>query len=274
MRQKVYKTLFAAVVLSFAASCLMVVDPGRDETWQPPPEFRKSVDFQPGGTMAVEHTLGNIVITGWDDVAVEVVATGRPPEPSGNRQVRLYSAADIETSVDIREAAGVLRIRTRSLGGPWATGGLDYAISAPHSVNLDAVRLEHGDLTISDVYGKADVSVTTGNLTIKNFSGPLKAAIDAGQADVEVLDIRGGDAVDISCKDGDIVLRLEPDAGVTIKAEAPQGQITSDYDMGRSLPAKEVSGRMGSGEAGITLKTLHGNIRILKTGASRPAAIA
>ncbi len=271
MRQKVYKTLFAVVFIASAASCIMVVDPGRDETWQPSAEFRKSVDFQAGGTMAVEHTLGNIVITGWDNNSLEVVATGRPPEPASNRQVRLYSAADIEPSVDVREAGGATRIRTRSLGGPWAMGGLDYAISVPHSVNLDTIRLEHGDLTISDVYGRADVWVSKGNLTVTNFSGPLKASLNAGQADVELLDIRGVDTVDVSCKDGDIVLRLEPDAGVTIKAEAPEGQITSEYDLGRALPAKEVSGRMGSGEAGVTLKALHGNIKILKAGGTRPA---
>jgi hypothetical protein len=273
MRQKIYQALFAAVCITLAASCIMVVDPGKDETWQAPAEFRKSVDFQAGGTMAVEHTLGNVVIAGWDNNSLEVVATGRPPEPPSSRQVRLYSAADIEPSVDIRQAGGATRIRTRSLGGPWAMGGLDYTISVPHSVNLDTIRLEQGDLTISDVYGRADVSVTKGNLTIKNFSGPLKAALNAGGADVELLDIRGVDNVDISCKDGDIVLRLEPDAGVTIKAEAPEGQITSEYGLGRSLPAKAFSGRMGSGEAGITLKTLHGNIKILKAGGSRPAVI-
>lgn len=273
MRQKVHQTLFAGVFISLAASCVMVVDPGKDGTWQPALEFRKSVDFRAGGTMAVEHTLGNIVIAGWDNDSLDVVAKGRPPEPASNRQVRVYTEADIEPSVDIREAGGVTRIRTRSFGGPWAVGGLDYAINVPHSVNLDTIRLEHGDLTISDVYGRADVSVSKGNLTVKNFSGPLKAALNAGGADVELLDIRGADTIEILCKDGDIVLRLEPDAGVAIKAEAPQGQITSEYDLGRPLPAKELSGRMGSGGAGITLKTLHGNIKILKAGGSRTAVI-
>jgi len=271
MRHKVYQILFVAVFMASAASCIMVVDPEKDETWQPSAEFRKSVDFQSGGTMAVEHTLGNIAIAGWDKDSLEVVATGRRPEPASRRQVHLYSAADIEPSVDIREAGGATRIRTRSLGGPWAMGGLDYVINVPHSVNLDTIRLEHGDLTISDVYGRAAVSVSKGNLTVKNFSGPLKAVLDEGQADVELLDIRGVDVIEISCKDGDIVLRLEPDAGATVKAQAPKGQVTSEYDLGRSLPAKDVSGRMGSGEAAITLKTLHGNIKILKAGGSRPA---
>lgn len=273
MRKRIYQGLFTAVCITLAASCLMVMDPGTDETWQAPAELRKSVDFQAGGTVAMEHTLGNIVITGWDDNSLEVVATGRPPEPASRREVRLYSAADIEPSVDIRQAGGATRIRTRSLGGPWASGGLDYAISVPHSVNLETIRLEQGDLTISDVYGRADVAVSKGNLAVKNFSGPLKAVLDAGGADVELLDIRGVDTVDILCREGDIALRLEPDAGVTIKAEAPGGQITSEYGLGRSLPAKELSGRMGSGEARIALKTLRGNIKILKTGGTPPAVI-
>jgi hypothetical protein len=266
MSGKIFQVLALAIFAFLALSCGMVVDPAGEPAWQPSVEVRKSVDFQAGGTMAVEHTVGNIVITGWEKDSLEVVATGRSSEPGNNRQVRVYSEADLEPSIDIRQAGGVLRIRTRSLGGPWAAGGLDYAISVPHAVNLNTVKLEQGDLTISDVYGQADIGISKGNLTVKNFSGPLKAILDSGRADVEVLDIRGADAIEISTRDGDIVLRLEPDAGVRIRAEAPQGEITSEFDLGLSRAAKELTWRMGNGEAGVSLKALRGNIRIQKAG--------
>jgi hypothetical protein len=265
MRHEVFQPLATALVAALAASCVMLVNPEQEQGPPPAPEFRKSLDFKPGGTAALEHTLGNVTITGWDKDAAEVVATARTPEPGSERRLQLYSSGDLEPSVDIREDVQALRIRTRSLGGPWTSGGLDYAVRLPNSVNLNPVRLGTGDVRISDVYGSTVVELGRGNLAIKNYSGPLKAVVGGGGADVELLDIRETDVVDITVKEGDIILRLEPDANVRIEAEAPVGGITSDYDLGRELPARAVRTKLGNGAAAITLKALRGNIKILKT---------
>ncbi len=265
MRRKVLRISLAALSAALAASCVMVMDPGRGETWPANPEFRRTVDFAAGGTVGIEHTLGNVVITGRDGDSVEVVATGRPDESSDGR-VRVYTAADLEPSIDVRKAGGGLRIRTKSLGGPWSSGGLDYAIRLPRSVNLDPVRLEKGDVSVSGVYGRLTVELGTGSLKVENFSGPLKASIGSGQADIELLDVRAEDIVQVTVEEGDIVLRLEPGAGVRVEAEAPRGEVTSDFDFGRPLPARTLAGRLGSGEAQVVLKALRGNIRVVKTG--------
>jgi DUF4097 and DUF4098 domain-containing protein YvlB len=266
MRHRGFQALVIVGITAFSlASCIMVMDPGRDQTWQPSPEFRKSVDFKAGGTVTLEHTLGNVAIMGWDKDAVEIVATGKAAEAGSDRRVRLYSTGDLEPSIDVRLTDGVLRIRTRSLGGPWASGGLDYAIQLPNSVNLDAIKLEKGDLKISDIYGRSVVELATGNLTVENFSGPLKASLGSGQADVELLDVHGDDGIDITVREGDISVRLEPDTNARIEAEAPKGEITSEYDLGIKLPARALSSPMGGGAARIALKALRGNIKILKT---------
>lgn len=265
MRAKVFRITLVALSTALAASCVMVMDPGRGEPWPSNPEFRRTVDFAAGGTVAVEHTLGNVVITGREGDSVEVVATGRLEEPSEGR-LRVYTAADLEPSIDVRTAGGGLRIRTKSLGGPWSSGGLDYAIRLPHSVNLDPIVLEKGEISVSGVYGRMSVELGTGSLKVANFSGPLKASVESGQADVELLDVRPDDVVQVTVGEGDIVLRLEADAGVRIEAEAPRGEIASDFDLGAKLPARTLDGRLGSGEARVVLKALRGNIRILKTG--------
>ena len=265
MRAKVFGIYLAALSAALAASCVMVMDPGRDGTWPANPEFRRTVDLAAGGTVSIEHTLGNVVITGREGDSVEVVATGRPGESSDNR-LRVYTAADLEPSIDVRKAGGGLRIRTKSMGGPWSSGGLNYAIRLPRSVNLDSVRLEKGDISVSGLYGRMAVELGTGSLKVENFSGPLKASIGSGQADIELLDVRAEDIVQVAVEEGDIILRLEPDAGVRIEAEAPRGEVTSDFDFGRPLPARTLAGRLGSGEAKVVLKALQGNIRVLKTG--------
>ncbi|HVP90565.1 MAG TPA: hypothetical protein VMS75_05040 [Terriglobales bacterium] len=265
MQPKLFRIILGALFAALAASCVMVMDPGRGEPWPANPEFRRTVDFAPGGVFALEHTLGDIVITGRDGDSAELVATVRPEESAESR-VRVYAAADLEPSIDVRKAGSRLRIRTKSLGGPWSSGGLDYAIRLPHSVNLDPIVLEKGDISVSGVYGRMSVELGTGSLKVANFSGPLKASVESGQADVELLDVRPDDVVQVTVGEGDIVLRLEPGAGARIEAEAPRAEITSDFDLGRSLPARTLDGRLGSGEARIVLRALRGNIRILKTG--------
>lgn len=270
MGEKAIQGLVLTAVLALAASCIMVMDPEKDQSWRPT-EFRKLVDFKAGGTMAVEHTLGNIGITGWDKDSVEVVATGREGESGSGRKIRVYSMEDLEPSIDVRLAGGVLRVRTRSLGGPWATGGLDYAISVPRSVNLNGISLDKGNVTVSDIYGRVDAAIFTGNLTVKNFSGAVRASLEAGQADVELLDVHDDDVIDITVKEGDITLRLQPETNARVEAESRGGEITSDYDLGQRLPVRSITSRLGNGAARITLKASRGNIRILKAEASRPA---
>jgi hypothetical protein len=265
MFRQVFRATAATGLAALAASCITVVGP-QDA---PPPwrssEYRRTVDLKSGDTVAIEHTLGNIVIDGWDKDSVEIVATTRKADPGDKRQVRLYTGEEIEPSIDVRQADGVLRIRTKSLGGPWTSTAMDYAIRVPASVNLRAIRLEKGSVSVSDVYGRIEAVIASGGLTVRNYSGFLKANLSAGSADVELLDIHGEDAVEIVSLQGEIVLRLQAGAGVHLMAEAPKGEISSDFDLGVKLPVRSLTAKLGSAAAPVSLKALRGNIRILKT---------
>ena len=264
MRKKGFQALAILSFAALAASCITIVDPEQARPWQQAAEVRRTMDFQAGGTVTVEHTLGDVEITGWDNNSVEVVATGRPGEPGYGRTVHVDTAEDLEPSVDVREAGGALRIRTRSLGGPWAPSGLDYSIKVPRSVNLKGITLDKGDVTVSDIYGRVEAAISEGHLTVKNFSGSLKASIETGQADVELLDVRQGDDVEITVQRGDISIRLEAETSARVEAQAPGGEITSDYDLGLKLPARALTSQLGSGGATIKLTALRGNIKFLK----------
>lgn len=265
MVREALRSSAALGLAAFAMSCITVGGPQNGPpAWQPA-EYRKTVDFKAGDTLAIEHTLGNIVITGWERDSVEIVARVRPAESGGGRQVHLYSGEEIEPSIDVRQSEGVLRIRTRSLGGPWTTTAMDYALRVPASVSLRAVRLAKGDVSISDVYGRIEAVISSGGLTVKNYSGFLKANLSSGPADIELLDIHGEDAVEITSLEGDIILRLQAGAGVHLMADAPKGEISSEFNLGVKLPARSLTAKLGSAAAPVSLKALRGNIRILKT---------
>ena len=260
----------AAGVLALSAACIMVMDPlDPDQPASariPARMFERTLDLAPGGSLSVSHILGTLKITGWDREAVEVVAVGGPGSLGEDTGFRIVGPWDPGQQVEVGRTDDGVEVRTTLSRGSREPLPLDYTIRVPSSVNLEDVRLDRGEAAVADLYGRARIEVGEGSLTVRNFSGPLTATVGAGPADVEVLDVRPADVIAITVRKGDIVLRLEPDASVRIEAEAPRGEITSDFDLGLELPAKTVSAGLGDGAASVTLKAADGNIRILKTG--------
>jgi hypothetical protein len=134
----------------------------------------------------------------------------------------------------------------------------------PRSVNFDMIRVREGDITIADLYGKVRVEVERGRVQVENYSGSLDLEVGRGSVEAEVLDLRPDDVLKIVARDGDISLLLPDDATARVDAAAG-GAVTSEFDLGRELPARKVEGRVGAGEgATLTLSALQGNVRLLK----------
>lgn len=273
MRKSIWTMLLAGSAVALSAACIMVMDPGRTASWQPRGEFRRTVEFAAGGTLALENDYGNVEVTGWEKDSVEVVAQGAAGEPGRERKVRAYGFWEVKPAVEIKQTEGSLMIRTRPFDGPGDLPAVDYTIRVPNSISLSGIRVGKGNLTVSGVFGRVEASIDEGDVAVSNFSGSVDVSIGVGSADVEVLDLRDGDAVAISSREGDIILRLEPGAGARVEAEAPRGEVRSDFDLGVKTPAPNVSGRTGSGGATITLKAPDGRIEIIAikdvTGAAR-----
>jgi len=263
MKKALRRASLAAAAALLSVACIMVMDPERTTSWQPRGEFRRTVEFAAGGTIALENEAGNVEIVGWDKDAVEVVAQGAAANPGEKRKVRAYGFWEIKPDVEIKKMDGSLSIRTRPFDGPGDLPAVDYTIRVPNSIVLSGIRMEEGNLTISDVFGRIEGSLERGDLAVSNFSGSVDLFIGTGSADVEVLDVRDQDTIAISSREGDIVLRLGADTGARVEAEAPLGQVRSDLDLGAKTPAPNVSGRIGSGGAVVTLKAADGKIEII-----------
>jgi hypothetical protein len=263
MKKALLRASIAAAAALLSVACIMVMDPERTTSWQPRGEFRKTVEFAAGGTIVLENEAGNVEIVGWDKDAVEVVAQGAAANPGEKRKVRAYGFWEIKPDVEIKKMDGSLSIRTRPFDGPGDLPAVDFTIRVPNSIVLSGIRMEEGNLTISDVFGRIEGSLERGDIAVSNFSGSVDLFIGTGSADVEVLDVRDQDTIAISSREGDIVLRLGADTGARIEAEAPLGQVRSDLDLGATTPAPNVSGRIGSGAAVVTLKAADGKIEII-----------
>lgn len=238
-------------------------------------EFREVVDFRPGETLSLENDYGDVEIIGWERDEVEVVArtSAAAPgrlEPRSARQGGSRAVPEVE----LRETSRGLIVRTPTFEGPGRPPAVLYEVRVPHSVSLSGVRVSEGDLTIEDVFGGLEAAVDEGNLRVRNYSGPLRATVGIGAADVEVLDLRDGDEITITASRGDIVLRLESGVGAIVEADAPRGEVRSDFDLGRRLPASTVKGWIGQGGPAIILRAMDGRIEIIRTRGASDRATA
>lgn len=284
MRNPFGKPFLAAAAVAFFASCILVSNPeGDDPGWRTVPErtskpsssrteFRQTVDLAPGGTLSLENDYGDVAITGWDRSTVEVVARTPAVEEDRRYSARQGRSSQTVPEVEIREGRGGLLIRTPTFEGPGRPPAVSFEVRVPNSIDLTGIRISEGDLKIADVFGRLEVSVDAGNLSVRNFSGSVGATVGTGSADVEVLDLREGDEISISARRGDVALRLESGAGAIVEADAPRGEVTSDFDLGQTLPASTVKGWIGQGGPTIILRASEGRIRIIKVAGTPEAA--
>jgi hypothetical protein len=271
-------------ILAFSAACIIFPDPGDDEGWRRIPErdgtapretrtepsvrpasgteFRETRDLRKGGTLSLENDFGDVVITGWDRGTVDIAAASSGA--SSGSIARISSARRYSPDVEVRETGGGLMVRTRTFEGTGTPPAVDYRVRVPDSVVLTGIRLSEGDLTVSDVFGKLEASVDQGGLLVENFSGAVDVTVGTGDADVEVLDLREEDTISITCRRGNIVLRLESGVGAIVEADAPRGRVRSDFDLGVELPAATVKGWIGEGGPNIILRAPNGRVEIVK----------
>ena len=282
MKKPLLQLSSAIAVAALSAACIILPHPGESPGWRTAPqpktgtetgtetetetgtgtEFQKTIDFRAGGTLSLENDYGDVEIRGWDRDTVEVVARAAAGESQTQRSARQYQVRTSAPDVEIRETDNGLLIRTRTFEGRGDPPEVDYEVRVPNSVILAGIRISEGDLSVTDVFGRLKASLDQGDLEVDNYSGSVDVSVGTGNADVEVLDLREEDSITISCRSGDIILRLEPGAGAIVEADAPRGRVRSDFDLGVEMPVPTLKAWIGEGGPAINLRASNGRIDI------------
>jgi len=256
---------FLLLPAALSTSCVvnMVDDQYPEGAWYPGNAFQKTLALKSGGTLSLENTNGNIVIRGWDKEKVELMAVEKRNPPLSPK-IYFYGSHALEPKIDLQASNEVIAIKTVSSDKEDEFRLVHYELSVPRSIKLENIRNGQGKIEISDVFGGVQIGQKEGNITIKNFSGSVDIALGSGSVEAEVLDIRPEDHVQIKSEKGDILLYLEPGVTAQVEANAPDGEISSDFDFNQALPAKTLSAKLGEGKASLVLTALHGDIKIRK----------
>lgn len=261
-------TLAAGALLALAVA---VTGAGAQEP------FRWSGSIARGGTLQVEGISGSIRAELASGNAVEVTAVKR-----GDRD----DFDDVEIRV-VKDGADltICAVYGDTDGGDDCEGGnarrglfrrnrsidvsVDFVVKLPAGTPLDA-ELVSGDVDVQGV--RSDVSATTvsGDITIAT-TGLAKAHAVSGDLDVS-MGSDGWDELDFNTVSGDITLRLPATVDADVHFQAVSGDLTSDFEMkltgriGRRWPGQPMRATIGDGGRPITLKTVSGDVRLLRAG--------
>lgn len=207
-------------------------------------------------SLAIEITVGNVRIEGWERADVEVVI--ERDAPSTAQLEHLPIAIDdtpSRLSVRVIQASGATDPAFRS----------DITVRVPHSAIVERVQVLEGRISLNRFAGSLTADIRRGPIEGKDLSGTLRLETGIGSVMLTGTRLSPNGLLRLRAFNGDVRLTLaERPANARIMALALNGHITSQIP----LTTKETWGprwgetTIGKGEPVISLDVITGTIEI------------
>jgi DUF4097 and DUF4098 domain-containing protein YvlB len=251
--------------------------------------LEKTLKLEPGGTLYLDTSGGDVKIRGTSEPGARVVVTS--------------NLSDLEKAFDLRfdEEPHAVRIVARRLSGAslWHNNvSLRFEIQVPRQTSLELktgggdvnvselegiIRLKTsgGDVEVTDVKGNLDGETSGGDMRVQRVSGDLLLRTSGG--DIRAADISG--RVEIHSTGGDIELSLtrgnasggevetsggeihvavDPAVSLDLEASAGGGDVHSDLSLTHTDKVSEsnLRGTLGKGGELLRLHSAGGDISV------------
>jgi hypothetical protein len=153
---------------------------------------------------------------------------------------------------------------------------IDFTVRVPAGVRF-AARTVQGDIQAEGMRGPVDAASVAGNVRVSTTS-TARAATVSGNVEATFGET-DGDEMEFASVSGNVIVRLADGVGAEVEAHTLSGSIQSDFDL-RMGPEQEhnnddhgihiqigrqASGTIGRGGPELSLNTVSGNIRVLRS---------
>jgi len=158
---------------------------------------------------------------------------------------------------------------------------LEYTVKVPFNVNLYVSTVNHGHITVKDVYGQLKVNNVNGSIEIVNAKGATSAHTVNGPVTVNYLSVPP-EASSYYTVNGKMNITYPASLSADLQFKSMNGQFYTDFDDAQVMPSKVVKTasdnggttvyklnkasdvRIGAGGKLFKFETLNGNIYIKK----------
>jgi lia operon protein LiaG len=187
---------------------------------------------------------------------------------SKHKDLKIYIPEDYDRIMNINLGSGNFSFSGQSSNNPVKLEELTLDIGSGNMnlKNLNVKDFKHngasGNVKIDSLKTKAGtIDLSSGNLTIKHYTGAIKADVSSGKLNVQVDKLTDSIAIDLSS--GSVGLDLPKNADFTLNSDVSSGNISCDFPLTtKDLNRKSIKGTHGSGKYKINLSVSSGNINI------------
>ncbi len=142
----------------------------------------------------------------------------------------------------------------------------NLVIHLPRDINMSVESLANNEIYIDGFTAEIEAINHHGATVLSNISGPIVAENGNGNITVIFSTLNQSSPMSIIADNGDIDIRMPPDASATIISKTPLGEFYSDFDIeviNESTIRKNsrsVKGKINKGGVDINVQNLKGNI--------------
>lgn len=251
-------------------------------------DFRWSGRIARGDEIEIRGLIGDVHAEPTSGDQVEVVGR-RVGDEADQVRIEVVETEDgvtICTIYPVRERRGGERRRSRRDDDDPCNDGhsgeiavddarIDFTVRVPAGVRL-AARTVEGDIEANGLRSPVDAASVSGDVRLSTTES-ARAATVSGDVDATFGET-GGDDLEFASVSGNVVVRLAGDVGARVEAHTLSGDIHSDFDL-RMRPGndddddggfrieigRQASGTIGRGGPELSLNTVSGNIRVLRS---------
>ncbi|HGY56229.1 MAG TPA: hypothetical protein ENK44_11030 [Caldithrix abyssi] len=240
--------------------------------------YKKIIPVKDKTGIEIRNTNGRVEISSWDRDEVEIIAYKKVQGEDKEKSRRYLS--DIEIEIDDDE--GMIEVdvdfpdKKEKSGGffSWifGNGGMNasvaFEVKVPRTFDLN-IRSTNGSVSVADCRGHIRLKTVNGKITAQNVAGTLNAKSTNGKIKVYMTDVDPDEDMSLQTTNGSITLSLPADIRAEVEARTTNGRISCDFPLDKegSATKHRLDGYINGGGALLYLKTLNGNISILKNEA-------
>jgi hypothetical protein len=224
----------------------------------------------PDGEVEISLISGGLNVVGWDRAEIQVTGDLGSGDPK------------FTFEVDGKQARIEVDPREDSYGD-----GPDLEVRVPRGSSLEIAGISV-DISVSQVAGATEIETVSGpvevrqapaELEIEGVSGTVEVTGDTPIESLEVELVSGTVTVDVPLSasarvemesvSGDLAISLPASLSAEIDVETFSGSIESEFGgkarkTSQYTPARELSTRVGAGDARIDIQSFSGTVKLLK----------
>ena len=225
-------------------------------------EFHQTYTISADGRVELDNINGDVHISSWDrnEVKVDAVKYADTKEKLDEAKIEIDSGKDH------------LSIRTkypeRDHNWTWGShnnpASVEYTLTVPRTVALDAIKLINGALDVTGMTGEVRASCINGRLEAHDLSGRAKLDTVNGRLDASFNQLHAKD-IELNSVNGGLELTIPSDSNAQVEANTVSGGINNDFGLHvnrHQVVGQSLRGEIGNGGTRIKLNNVNGRIDI------------